>query len=45
MAANAAACAQDQSRFTQYVQQIWDHQPDPHGDGLAGEDAAQEAGP
>lgn len=36
MAANAAACAQDQSRFTQYVQQIWDHQPDPHGDGLAG---------
>ena len=36
-AANAAACAQDQSRFTQFVQEIWDHQPDPKTDGLASE--------
>jgi protein-disulfide isomerase len=36
VAANAAACAQDQSRFAQFVQQIWDHQPtDPHKDGLS----------
>jgi protein-disulfide isomerase len=36
-AANAAACAQDQSRFTQFVQEIWDPQPDPKSDALAGE--------
>jgi len=36
-AANAAACAQDQSRFTQFVQEIWDNQPDPQTDGLASE--------
>jgi protein-disulfide isomerase len=35
VAANAAACAQDQSRFTQFVAQVWDHQPDPHSDALA----------
>lgn len=35
VAANAAACAQDQGRFVQFVQQIWNHQPDPHDDGLA----------
>ncbi|SEG08643.1 Thioredoxin [Actinacidiphila yanglinensis] len=36
-AANAAACAQDQSRFTQFVQEIWDHQPDPHSGALGNE--------
>jgi protein-disulfide isomerase len=36
-ASNAAACAQDQSRFTQFVQEIWDHQPDPKTDSLASE--------
>ncbi|WP_051951732.1 DsbA family protein [Actinacidiphila yeochonensis] len=35
--ANAAACAQDQSRFTQFVLQVWQHQPDPHSDTLADE--------
>jgi hypothetical protein len=34
-AANAAACAQDQGRFTAFVQQVWDHQPDPTSDALA----------
>lgn len=37
VAANAAACAQDQSRFTQFVAQVWSHQPDPKTDGLASE--------
>lgn len=36
-ASNAAACAQDQGRFTQFVQQVWDHQPDPKTDSLASE--------
>jgi hypothetical protein len=36
-AANAAACAQDQSRFTQFVTEVWDNQPDPHNDTLADE--------
>jgi protein-disulfide isomerase len=36
-AANAAACAQDQGRFTQFVQEVWNHQPDPKTDGLASE--------
>lgn len=36
VAANAAACAQDQSRFSQFVKEVWDHQPaDPHSDALA----------
>jgi hypothetical protein len=33
-AANAAACAQDQSRFTQFMKEIWKHQPDPRSDKL-----------
>ncbi|MBM9507361.1 DsbA family protein [Actinacidiphila acididurans] len=37
VAANAAACAQDQSRFVQFVEQVWKHQPDPSSDGLASE--------
>lgn len=37
IAANAAACAQDQSRFTQFVEQVWNHQPDPQTDSLASE--------
>jgi hypothetical protein len=37
VAANAAACAQDQSRFTQFVQQVWNDQPDPRTDLLAGQ--------
>jgi protein-disulfide isomerase len=36
-AANAAACAQDQGRFTEFVEQIWDHQPDPHSRDLSNE--------
>lgn len=28
-AANAAACAQDQGRFPQFMKEIWKHQPDP----------------
>ncbi len=36
-AANAAACAQDQGRFTQFVQEIWNDQPDPKTDGLSSE--------
>ncbi|WP_225849372.1 thioredoxin domain-containing protein [Streptomyces sp. HPF1205] len=28
VAANAAACAQDQARFTAFVKQVWNHQPD-----------------
>jgi protein-disulfide isomerase len=36
-AADAAACAQDQGRFTQFVQEIWNHQPDPRSDALASE--------
>ncbi|HEY5837101.1 DsbA family protein [Streptomyces sp.] len=35
VAANAAACAQDQGRFTEFVREIWNNQPDPHSDGLA----------
>jgi hypothetical protein len=35
VAANAAACAQDQGRYTEFVQQVWSHQPDPRTDGLA----------
>lgn len=35
VAANAAACAQDQGRFTEFVRQIWDHQPAPGSDALA----------
>ncbi|CAG7654107.1 DsbA family protein [Actinacidiphila bryophytorum] len=38
VAANAAACAQDQSRFTDFVDQVWKNQPtDPKDDGLASE--------
>ena len=38
VAANAAACAQDQSRFTAFVGQVWKHQPtDPKNDALASE--------
>lgn len=33
-AANAAACAQDQSRFTQFMKEVWKHQPDPKSDKL-----------
>jgi hypothetical protein len=35
--ANAAACAQDQSRFTQFVEEVFAEQPDPHSDTLANE--------
>lgn len=34
VAANAAACAQDQSRFTAFVKEVWAHQPDPKNDKL-----------
>ena len=35
VAANAAACAQDQGRFTEFVDEIWKNQPaDPKVDGL-----------
>jgi hypothetical protein len=38
VAANAAACAQDQSRFTAFVGEVWKHQPtDPKDDALASE--------
>ncbi|WP_327288252.1 DsbA family protein [Streptomyces sp. NBC_01198] len=38
VAANAAACAQDQSRFTAFVGELWKHQPtDPRNDALASE--------
>jgi protein-disulfide isomerase len=33
-AANAAACAQDQGRFTQFMKEVWKHQPDPSSDKL-----------
>ncbi|WEB44942.1 DsbA family protein [Streptomyces yunnanensis] len=33
-AAEAAACAQDQGRFPQFMDQLWQHQPDPKTDGL-----------
>lgn len=36
-AANAAACAQDQGRFTQFVQEIWNDQPDPKTGALSSE--------
>lgn len=36
-AANAAACAQDEGRFTQFVQEIWNDQPDPKTGDLANE--------
>ncbi|SEN34700.1 DsbA family protein [Actinacidiphila rubida] len=36
-AAAAAACAQDQTRFTQFVDQVFRHQPDPQTDSLAHE--------
>ena len=35
VAANAAACAQDESRFTAFVSQVWKNQPDPKNDRLA----------
>ncbi|MEU3463297.1 thioredoxin domain-containing protein [Streptomyces sp. NPDC006733] len=41
-AANAAACAQDQGRFTQFVQQVWDRQPDPSDDALSSEKLLKE---
>lgn len=34
-AANAAACAQDQGRFPQFMKEIWKHQPDPTSQKLA----------
>ncbi|MEV6007207.1 thioredoxin domain-containing protein [Streptomyces sp. NPDC051976] len=34
VAANAAACAQDQARFPQFVYQLWKMQPDPQKDSL-----------
>jgi protein-disulfide isomerase len=34
-AANAAACAQDQGRFTQFVQEVWNRQPEPSDDALS----------
>lgn len=38
VAANAAACAQDQSRFTAFVGEVWKNQPaDPKNDALASE--------
>jgi hypothetical protein len=37
VAANAAACAQDQGRFSQFVDQIFKHQPDPTVDTLSKE--------
>jgi protein-disulfide isomerase len=38
VAANAAACAQDQSRFTDFVDEVWKNQPtDPKDDALAGD--------
>jgi hypothetical protein len=38
VAANAAACAQDQSRFGAFVNEVWKHQPsDPGNDALADE--------
>lgn len=38
VAANAAACAQDQGRFIAFVGEVWKHQPaDPKNDALAGE--------
>ncbi|MFG1808483.1 DsbA family protein [Streptomyces sp. NPDC049040] len=38
VAANAAACAQDQSRFTAFVDEVWKNQPtDPKSDALASE--------
>jgi hypothetical protein len=38
VAANAAACAQDQSRFSAFVGEVWKHQPtDPKDDALASE--------
>ncbi|SHM77565.1 DsbA family protein [Actinacidiphila paucisporea] len=38
VAANAAACAQDQGRFSAFVGQVWKHQPsDPKVDGFASE--------
>lgn len=48
-AANAAACAQDQGRFSEYVDQVWAAQPaDVSDDALAGEkllkDLARKAG-
>ncbi|WUH90153.1 thioredoxin domain-containing protein [Streptomyces sp. NBC_00433] len=38
VAANAAACAQDQGRFSAFVGEVWKNQPgDPKDDGLASE--------
>ncbi|MEW2520790.1 DsbA family protein [Actinacidiphila alni] len=34
-AANAAACAQDQGRFSQFMREVWKHQPDPSSDTLS----------
>jgi hypothetical protein len=34
-AGNAAACAQDQGRFTQFVDEVYKNQPDPSSDKLA----------
>jgi protein-disulfide isomerase len=43
VAANAAACAQDQSRFTAFVGEVWKHQPtDPKNDALASESLMKE---
>ncbi|WNI18486.1 DsbA family protein [Actinacidiphila sp. ITFR-21] len=41
-AANAAACAQDQGRFTQFVDQVFKNQPDPQTDSLAKESVLKE---
>ncbi|MYS22873.1 thioredoxin domain-containing protein [Streptomyces sp. SID4948] len=37
LADNAAACAQDQGRFSQFVDQVFKNQPDPQDDSLAKE--------
>ncbi|MCM2422208.1 thioredoxin domain-containing protein [Streptomyces sp. RKAG293] len=41
-AANAAACAQDQGRYTQFVQQVWKRQPDPSDDALSSQKLLKE---
>jgi hypothetical protein len=44
IAANAAACAQDQGRFDQFVEQVFNNQPDPHTDSLANETLIKKLG-
>ncbi|MDJ0344678.1 thioredoxin domain-containing protein [Streptomyces sp. H10-C2] len=41
-AANAAACAQDQGRYTEFVKQIWQQQPDPQNDALSSQKLLKE---